>query len=546
MKGSARQIKPEKTHDRKMRTGTSALHKTLDRKMRTGTSTLHKMRAQTSALPIGDAQSTSAALRPLMFVGTGSDVGKSVVNAAFCRILKQDGYAPAPFKAQNMSLNSYATPDGLEMGRAQVVQAEACGIDCMVEMNPVLLKPTSNMRAQVIVNGKPVGEQSAAEYFRDHDREPLFREAMAAYERLAEKYNPIVMEGAGSISEINLHDKDITNMRVALYAQADTYLIADINKGGIFGSVYGTLELLPPEERELIKGIVINKFRGDISIFEDGIKMLEELIGIPVVSVIPYFRDIDIDDEDSVSLEKKHGGMDQQKVNVVVVLLHQMSNFTDFNALERVPEINLFYTHDREDILSADIVIIPGSKNTMSDLYHLRKSGLAQAILQAHENGTSVYGICGGFQMMGEEIHDPYHVEGSTESMPGLGIFPMKTVLSEEKVTLQRKFHFLEEDAVCDGYEIHMGESSVDHPAPLCQFEDGECDGYFKNAKAWGTYIHGIFDNPSVVKSILREVSGKTVQDFDLDVYKNEQYDKLAELVRKHSDMEFIYASLSR
>jgi len=485
-------------------------------------------------------------LRPIMFVGTGSDVGKSVVNAAFCRIFRQDGYAPAPFKAQNMSLNSYATPDGLEMGRAQVVQAEACGIDCRVEMNPVLLKPTSNMRAQVVVNGKPIGEQSAAEYFRDHDREPLFREAMAAQERLAEIYNPIVMEGAGSISEINLHDKDITNMRVALATQADTYLVADINKGGVFGAVYGTLELLPPEERELIKGIVINKFRGDITIFEDGIKMLEDLIGIPVVSVIPYFRDIDVDDEDSVSLEKKHGGMAEHKVNVVVVLLHQMSNFTDFNALERVPEINLFYTHERDDILSADIVIIPGSKNTMSDLYHLRKSGLAQAILEAHENGASVYGVCGGFQMMGEEIHDPHHVEGITESMPGLGILPMTTVLSEEKVTLQRKFQFLGQEVLCDGYEIHMGESVASPASPLCEFDDGMKDGYFKDAKTWGTYIHGIFDNPSVVQAMLAEVSYGEVEEFDLKVYKNEQYDKLAKLVREHSDMETIYTSLKR
>ena len=498
---------------------------------------------------VGKSQGSTTRLRPMMFVGTGSDVGKSVINAAFCRIFKQDGFSPAPFKAQNMSLNSYATPDGLEMGRAQVVQAEACGIDCRVEMNPILLKPTSNMRAQVIVHGKPIGEQSAAEYFREHDREPLFREAMSAYDRLAECYNPIVMEGAGSISELNLRDKDITNMRVALHTQAATYLVADINKGGVFGSVYGTLELLPPEERALIKGIVINKFRGDLSIFEDGIQMIEDLTGVPVVSVIPYFRDIDVDDEDSVSLEKKQGARDMAKVNIVVVLLHQMSNFTDFNALERVPEVNLYYTHDREDILSADIVIIPGSKNTMSDLYHLRKSGLAQAILEAHENGVSVYGVCGGFQMMGEAIYDPHHVEGTTESMPGLGIFPMKTVLSEEKVTLQRKFYFLENrDVECDGYEIHMGETTAEQASPLCEFSDekagGRWDGYYKNAKTWGTYIHGIFDNPSVVRAMLDEVSDRGMQEFDLEVYKNEQYDKLAELVRKHSDMETIYASL--
>jgi len=485
-------------------------------------------------------------LRPIMFVGTGSDVGKSVINAAFCRIFLQDGYAPAPFKAQNMSLNSYATPDGLEMGRAQVVQAEACGIECQVEMNPVLLKPTSNMSAQVVLNGKPIGEQSAYEYFQINDREPLFQAAMEGYQTLADKYNPVVIEGAGSISEVNLREKDITNMRVALAIQADTYLIADINKGGVFGSVYGTLELLPPEERKLIKGIIINKFRGDMRVFEDGKKMLEDLVGVPVVSVIPYFRDIHVDDEDSVCLEKKQGGMTNEQVNVVVVLLQHMSNFTDFNALERVPEINLFYTHDKRDILDADIVILPGSKNTMGDLYHLRKAGLAQAILDAHAQGTAVYGVCGGFQMMGESIHDPCHVEGETESMPGLGLLPIKTVLAEEKVTLQRRFRFLNTDGWCEGYEIHMGESFSGDPSALCEFEGGEEDGYFENTKTWGTYIHGIFDNTSVVREMIRAVSDKEMKPFDLKVYKNEQYDKLADLVRSHSDVEAIYTSLLR
>lgn len=481
-----------------------------------------------------------------MFVGTGSDVGKSIINAAFCRVFRQDGYSPAPFKAQNMSLNSYATPNGLEMGRAQVVQAEACGIDCMVEMNPVLLKPTSNTSAQVVLNGKPIGDQSAAAYFRKNNREPLFIEAMAAYEKLEAVYNPIVIEGAGSISEINLRDNDITNMRVALAANADTYLIADIDKGGIFGSVYGTLELLPPEERKLIKGIVINKFRGDMSLFADGVKMLEELVGVPVVCVIPYFRDIHIDDEDSVCLSKKHGGLTQDKVNVVVVLLQHMSNFTDFNALERIPEINLFYTHDKEDILAADIVIIPGSKNTMGDLYHLRKSGLAQSILEAHQKGTAVYGVCGGFQMMGEEIHDPHHVEGEMESMPGLGILPVSTVLSEDKVTRQRRFSFFGSDEMCDGYEIHMGKSSSDESSSLCEFEDGTRDGFYKNAKTWGTYIHGIFDNESIVRQMIEAVSSLKMQSFDLGVFKEAQYDKLADLVREHTDMDYIYQSLQK
>ncbi len=274
-------------------------------------------------------------LRPVMFVGTGSDVGKSVINAAFCRIFKQDGYQPAPFKAQNMSLNSYATPNGLEIGRAQAVQAEACGIDCSVEMNPVLLKPTSNQSSQIVLNGKPIGNQTALEYFMQTDRDMLFAEAMKSWYKLAEKYNPIVIEGAGSISEINLWEKDITNMRVALETNAATYLIADIDKGGIFGSIYGTMQLLPQNERELIKGFIINKFRGDISLFTEGKKMLEELTGIPIVGIIPYYRDIFIDDEDSVVLDKKQAISSDNKINIVVVLLKHMSNFTDFNVLER-------------------------------------------------------------------------------------------------------------------------------------------------------------------------------------------------------------------
>lgn len=479
-----------------------------------------------------------------MFVGTGSDVGKSIINAAFCRIFRQDGFTPAPFKAQNMSLNSYATADGLEMGRAQVVQAEACGIPCCVEMNPVLLKPTSNTAAQVIVNGKPIGTQTAAEFFQDADRDSLFKEAMQAFSSLEKQYNPLVIEGAGSISEINLRDKDITNMRVAVFADAPTYLIADIDKGGVFGSIYGTIELLPEHERALIKGIIINKFRGDMNLFKEGRKLLEELTGVPVVAVIPYFTDIQVDEEDSVSLIKKQRDRSAKQVNVAVVLLHHMSNFTDFNALELVPEINLFYTHDSEDILSADVVLIPGSKNTIADLYKLRKSGLAKAIITASENGAAVYGICGGFQMMGLEIHDPDGVEGDIPSMPGLGLLPIVTTLAKDKVTLQRTFSFLEGEETCEGYEIHMGRSHSSHPSPLCTFADGTHDGYFKNKKTWGSYVHGIFDNPSVVTFMLAALGKENTQEFDIAAFKEIQYNKLADLVREHTDMEQIYTTL--
>ncbi|MCK4818883.1 cobyric acid synthase, partial [bacterium] len=376
-------------------------------------------------------------LKPIMFVGTGSDVGKSVINTGFCRIFHNDGFSPAPFKAQNMSLNSYATPEGLEIGRAQAVQAEACNIMCSVNMNPVLLKPTDNLSSQVVLNGKPVGNQTASEYFLKTDREMLFREAMSAFNKLAGKHNPIVIEGAGSISEINLWDKDITNMRVALETGASTYLVADIDKGGIFASVYGTISLLPPEQRALIKGIIINKFRGDIELFYDGKEILKQLTHKPVVGVVPYFRDIFIEQEDSVVLEQKSGSPVSGKVNVAVVLLKHIANFTDFDLLEQIPEVNLFYTNKQEFIKEADILIIPGSKNTISDLIHLKDTGLDSVIKEVHLKGKPVYGICGGFQMMGNEINDPHQVEGSTGSIKGLSILPVSTTILHEKITEQ-------------------------------------------------------------------------------------------------------------
>ena len=478
-----------------------------------------------------------------MFVGTGSDVGKSVINAAFCRIFKQDGYTPAPFKAQNMSLNSYPTPDGFEIGRAQAVQAEACGLDCMVEMNPVLLKPTSYMESQVVLHGEPLGNKSAKEYFNGTDREFLFTECMKAYDKLADNYNPLVIEGAGSISEMNLWKKDITNMRVAVEKQASVFLIADIDRGGVFGSVYGTLELLPLEERKLVKGIIINKFRGDVSLFEDGKKMLEDICKIPVVAVIPHFRDIYIDDEDSVVIDNKVKELSQNKTNVAVVLLPHMSNFTDFNLLERTPEINLYYARSSSDLEPADIIIIPGSKNTIDDMIYLSKTGLAVAIKTANEKGKAIYGICGGFQMMGEEIHDPHHVEGEIEFIPGLGLLPVTTKLSEAKTTEQRTFSFLGSEKECRGYEIHMGETVAEKESPLCQFE-GKTDGYFLNERCWGTYMHGILDNTHVIQQILKAVGKDKVTEIDIKAFKEEQYNKLADLVRANTDMEYVYEML--
>ncbi len=482
--------------------------------------------------------------KPIMFVGTGSDVGKSVINAAFCRIFKQDGYSPAPFKAQNMSLNSYATPDGYEIGRAQAVQAEACDIPCSVEMNPILLKPNSNVDAQIVLNGKPWANKSAKEYFNGTDRDFLFAEAMRSLTTLQQSFSPVVIEGAGSISEVNLWDRDIVNMRVALHSNADVYLIADIDKGGVFGSVYGTLELLPKEERALIKGILINKFRGDISLFEDGKVELERLTGVPVIGVIPFFRDIHIDDEDSVVLDRKHSHTQSNQLSVVIPLLNQMSNFTDFNILERTPEIALHYTASPQEILAADCIIIPGSKNPIADLHHLRKTGMAQAILHAHDSGKSVYGVCGGYQMMGLSIHDPDAVESATPVVPGLGILPVTTVLTKEKTTEQRSFNFMESKEPCRGYEIHMGETESDTPSPLCTIE-GKSDGYHLNEKTWGSYIHGIFDNKQVIDSLLHaQGHTESKESFDMAAFKNNQYNALADIVRESCDLSYVYSSL--
>ena len=323
-----------------------------------------------------------------MFVGTASDVGKSIITAGFCRIFRQDGHSPAPFKAQNMSLNSYATPEGLEIGRAQAVQAEAAGIPCHVDMNPVLLKPTSDQASQVVLNGRPIGTQSAYEYFRENDRHELFQAATQAYDRLAARYAPIVLEGAGSISELNLKRRDITNLRMARHAGAATYLIADIDRGGVFGSVFGTLALLEPEEKACIKGIIINKFRGDARLFEDGRQQLAELTGVPVVGVLPYFRDIFIEEEDSVALARKQRQAGPAgRVRVAVVLLGRLSNFTDFDALAHDPRADLFFTRDAAEIGGADIIILPGSKNTIADLLALTRSGLGATIAQARRAG---------------------------------------------------------------------------------------------------------------------------------------------------------------
>ena len=472
-----------------------------------------------------------------MFAGTGSDVGKSIVAAAFCRIFRQDGYSPAPFKAQNMALNSYATPEGFEIGRAQAVQAEAAGIPCHTDMNPLLLKPNSDHTSQVVLNGKPIGNKNAYDYWRRGASEIDFRkEVCDAFDRLAARYNPIVMEGAGSIAEINLRDRDLVNMSMACHAKADVILVGDIDRGGVFASVYGSIMLQTPEDRKRIKGIIINKFRGDMRLFDEGRKMLDDLCHVPVLGVIPYYHDIHIEEEDSVSLEQKRRELAEGKVNIAVVLLRHISNFTDFDTLERDPRVNLFYTNNVSDIQRADIIVLPGTKSTLDDLMELRRNGCAQAIQRACRNGKMVVGICGGYQMLGQTVSDPDGIEGNIMSLPGLGLLPIHTTMTAEKTTRQVSFQF--NGQTCQGYEIHQGVSDTDQ-------------AILQTDHCIGTYIHGFLDNAPVIEHLLKkfmdQAQGNAAHDKvqSYAEFKEEQYDKLAAHVRQYVDIERIYQILT-
>lgn len=472
-------------------------------------------------------------LHPIMFAGTGSDVGKSIIAAAFCRIFRQDGYQPAPFKAQNMALNSYVTPDGLEIGRAQAVQAEAAGIACQSDMNPLLLKPQSDHTSQVVLHGQPIGNKDAYDYWRRGSSEIDFRgEVCKAFDRLSTHYNPIVMEGAGSIAEINLRDRDLVNMSMARHAKADVILVGDIDRGGVFASVYGSIALQTEEDRKLIKGVIINKFRGDMRLFEEGRKMMEEICGVPVLGVVPYYKDIYIEEEDSVALEQKHRQLTEGKVNVAVVLLRHISNYTDFDIMERDPRVNLFYTNNTADIEHSDIIILPGTKATIDDLLELRRNGCAAAIQRAYRNGKTIIGICGGYQILGEMVEDPDGIEGNIANLPGLGLLPIRTTMRPIKTTRQVTFDF--NGQICQGYEIHQGQSSTEEKV------------FIKN-NCIGTYIHGFLDNQPVIDYLLKnfQTQSTTSNVQSIEEFKQQQYDRLANHVRQYVDMERIYKILS-
>ena len=493
----------------------------------------------------------------IMLQGTSSHVGKCILTTALCRIFLQDGQRVVPFKAQNMALNSYVTADGLEMGRAQVAQAEAAGLLPMVDMNPVLLKPTGNACSQVILNGRPVGNMSAREYHKGYAIK-AFDAVKEALSRLDKAYDTLVIEGAGSPAEINLKDHDIVNMRVAKHLGAPVLLVADIDRGGSLAALVGTLELLDEEERAHVKGLIINKFRGDVSLFTPAIDFLEEKTGKPVLGVIPYIGDLGIDDEDSVSLEEKGTGPSSDKVNIAVVQVPKISNFTDFDSLSREKDAVLYYARRPEELDGADAVILPGSKNTTEDLLFLKEQGWDKALAAFMKKGKPVIGICGGYQMMGDAVVDPDGSESDLGSVEGLHILQGTTTFNREKLTFQVTAECQDLPFVggsidarnLTGYEIHMGRTDATgndlHPFVVTRRSEKPCEVTVGAARrdglAWGTYIHGIFDNDDFRRQFingLRRQKGWQALPVSLHYReeKEEKYDRLAAVVREALDM---------
>ena len=480
-----------------------------------------------------------------MIQGTMSNAGKSLLAAGLCRVLSRDGLRVAPFKSQNMALNSGVTADGLEMGRAQIMQAEACGIAPDVRMNPILLKPESDHRSQLIVAGKAQGAFAARDYFAR--KKALMPQILEAFDSLAEENDVIVIEGAGSPAEINLQENDIVNMGLARMVDAPVLLVGDIDRGGVFAQLYGTVALQSEEDRRRIKGVVVNKFRGDRAILEPGLKTLEELCGVPVAGVVPYLH-VDIDDEDSLS-ERFGRDKEPRLIDIAVIRLPRISNFTDFSPFERYENVSLRYVERARDLRAPDMIVIPGTKSTIADLQWLRQSGLEASIQKAASGGTLVFGVCGGYQMLGRHISDPEQVEaaGVTE-IDGMGLLPLETVFQGEKVQTQTNGVFSGVAGLLSelngkryaGYEIHMGRS------------EEACGALFSMGNVYGSYVHGIFDEQEVADTILtalctkKGVSFESLGTFDARAYKERQYDLLADAVRAGLDMKLIYRILER
>ena len=481
----------------------------------------------------------------IMIQGTMSNAGKSLIAAGLCRIFKQDGYKVAPFKSQNMALNSFITADGKEMGRAQVVQAQAAGIAPDVRMNPILLKPTTDVGSQVIVNGVVQGNMRAMEYYRR--KREFLPAVLEAYHALEQEFDIIVIEGAGSPAEINLKSEDIVNMGLAKLVDAPVLLVGDIDRGGVFAQLYGTIALLEPEEKKRVKGTIVNKFRGDRAILQPGIDILERICSVPVAGVVPYAH-LDIDDEDSLSTRFQSSQV-RKAVDIAVIKLPRISNFTDVSPLERYENVSLRYVERPDQLHQPDMILLPGTKSTIADLLWLRQSGLEAVILKEAARGCVIFGICGGYQMLGTSISDPQGVEAAgITQVKGLGLLDMDTIFQGEKVQLQTSgtlgpipgvLHSLS-GLRYRGYEIHMGRSA--QPALPVQ-----CSG-----NVYGSYIHGIFDAEGIGDAIVKDLAANKgvelgqLSHFDPESYMQHQYDLLADTLRAGLDMDFIYRVVNR
>jgi adenosylcobyric acid synthase len=498
--------------------------------------------------------------RVLMVQGTASHVGKSVLVSALCRIFRQDGFRVAPFKAQNMSNNSYVTRDGGEIGRAQAVQAEAAGVEARVEMNPILLKPEADHTSQVVLLGRPLRSARVRDYYSL--KAQLWESVRASLDTLRDEYDIVVIEGAGSPAEINLKATEIVNMRVARYANAPVLLCGDIDRGGVFAALVGTLELLDPEERDTVKGLVINKFRGDESLLTDGLTWLERRTGIPVVGVVHHFRDIHIPEEDSVALDIPLRPQDKALLDIAVIQLPHISNFDDFDPLAWEAGVSLRYVDSVSNLGDPDLVILPGSKTTIPDLAWMERQGLTEAILALHRKGTAVIGICGGYQMLGARLYDPEGVESSLPELDGLGLLPLTTIFAGTKETHRIKGEVVEgsgllsgaKGAPITGYEIHMGRTAgegvgipfhihdrSDVPVTAGTAFDGAMDA---SGRVLGTYIHGLFHNRGLRRAVLQELArgkGVTLPLSSQELIIDQEYDKLADWVRSSLKMELIY-----
>lgn len=503
----------------------------------------------------------------LSLLGTGSDVGKSFVVAGICRALKARGYKVAPYKAQNMSNNSYVTLDGLEMGRAQVVQAEACNLEPEVDMNPVLLKPSGDSQSQVVLQGRVIGSRHARDYYKQTDG--LFVKAMESLERLRDAHDVVVMEGAGSCAEVNLRSRDIVNFRPAHAVDAPVVLIADIDRGGVFAQIVGSLEVIPPEDRQRVAGIIINRFRGDITLFEEGVKWIEQRTGLPVLGVLPFDREIAIDSEDGMAIETvvdPSGPLPADTVNIAVLLFPRISNHTDLAALQCTPGVTLHFLSRPRSLQGYDQLILPGSKNVRADLDWLRSSGWETRIREYQKNGGRIGGLCGGYQMMGQKIEDPEGVEGNVGVSAGLGLLPVSTVLSADKLLQRSRGIWAANGQPVFGYEIHMGRTELPESgvagAAIHDLTSGNdpaaprSEGiYFEDGQLWGTYLHGLFDSGAFRMAYLSglrpdlefaaEGEGNQLGAAeDFDAYKQRQYDRLGQHIEANLNMEQLIALL--